>query len=265
MSEAGRTLRAWRRRRHLSQLELAHRVGVSARHLSFVETGRSRPSSEMVLKVCAHLDVPLREQNRVLMKAGHAPAHPEHSLTDVPMRQVSAAIEGVLRAFEPFPALVIDRGWDLVSANDALYPLLGGAAPHLLDPPVNVIRLCLHPEGLAPDIVNLEQWREHLVHRLRREREVSRAPQLDELLHEIDGARDEAWPDDDADSPPDLLVPLLLRSGEDVLSFVSTTTVFGTPREVTLSELAIEVFHPADDRTRAMVLGGHLPGSVTGR
>src|SRR5690606_6997928 len=137
-----------------SQLELAHRVGVSTRHLSFVETGRSRPSSRMVLSVCERLGVPLREQNRVLIAAGHAPAHPEHVLTDTPMQQVAAAIEGIIRAHEPLPALVVDRGWDLVAANETLYSLLDGVAPHLLEPPVNVILLSLDPEGLAPRIAN---------------------------------------------------------------------------------------------------------------
>ncbi len=254
MSDAGRSLREWRRRRHLSQLELAHRAGISTRHLSFVETGRSRPSSGMVLKLCSHLDVPLREQNRVLVTAGYAPAHPEHSLTDVPMQQVSEAIEGILRAYEPFPALVVDRGWDLVSANDALYPLIDGVAAHLLEPPVNVIRLSLHPDGLAGRIVNLDEWRDHLLHRIRCEREVNAAPELDAILDEfgegVPAALHEASP------PPALLVPLQLRVGDDVLSLVSTTTVFGTPREVTLSELAIEAFHPADDHTRAALLGG---------
>lgn len=205
----------------------------------------------MVLRLCTHLDVPLREQNRVLLAAGHAPAHPEHSLTDLPMSHISAAIEGILRAHEPFPALVVDRGWDLVSANEALYPLLDGVAEHLLEPPVNVIRLSLHPEGLAPRIVNLDQWREHLVHRLRREREVDADPRIDEVLRGIDGP----GPPEHPTAPPELLVPLRLRSGDHVLSLVSTTTVFGTPREVTLSELAIEVFHPADDATRAVLLG----------
>lgn len=254
MSDAGRSLREWRRRRHLSQLELAHRVGVSTRHLSFVETGRSRPSSGMVLKLCSHLDVPLREQNRVLVTAGHAPAHPEHSLTDVPMQQVSEAIEGILRAYEPFPALVVDRGWDLVSANDALYPLIDGVAPHLLEPPVNVIRLSLHPDGLAQRIVNLDQWRGHLLHRIRCEQEVSAAPELGAIMEEFGQGDPSAL--HEASPPPDHLVPLQLRVGGDVLSLVSTTTVFGTPREVTLSELAIEAFHPADERTRAALIDG---------
>lgn len=261
MSDAGRSLRDWRRRRHLSQLELASRVGVSTRHLSFVETGRSRPSSGMVLRLCSHLDVPLREQNRVLITAGHAPAHPEHALTDVPMQQVSESIEGILRAYEPFPALVVDRGWDLVSANDALYPLIDGVAAHLLEPPVNVIRLSLHPDGLARRIVNLDQWRGHLLHRIRSEQEVSAAPELDAILGEFGETDPSAI--DEASPPPDLLMPLRLRVGDEVLSLVSTTTVFGTPREVTLSELAIEAFHPADEPTRAVLLAGAAVPAAT--
>lgn len=216
----------------------------------------------MVLTVCDHLGVPLREQNRVLIAAGHAPAHPEHPLTDTPMQQVAAAIEGVLRAHEPFPALVVDRGWDLVSANDALYPLLDGAAARLLEPPVNVIRLSLDPEGLAPRIVNLDQWRRHLLDRLRREHEISADEQLAQLLRDL-GEDPDTLPVEAGAPPPDLLVPLRLRCGDDTLSLISTTTVFGTPREVTLSELAIETFHPADDRTRGVLLGARSSSAAT--
>lgn len=215
----------------------------------------------MVLRLCSHLDVPLREQNRVLITAGHAPAHPEHALTDVPMQQVSESIEGILRAYEPFPALVVDRGWDLVSANDALYPLIDGVAAHLLEPPVNVIRLSLHPDGLARRIVNLDQWRGHLLHRIRSEQEVSAAPELDAILGEFGETDPSAI--DEASPPPDLLMPLRLRVGDEVLSLVSTTTVFGTPREVTLSELAIEAFHPADEPTRAVLLAGAAVPAAT--
>lgn len=211
----------------------------------------------MVQRLCDHLEVPLREQNRVLLAAGHAPAYPEHDLADPPMSQVSAAIEGILAAHLPFPALVVDRCWDLVSANEALYPLLDGVATHLLEPPVNVIRLTVHPEGLAPRIVNLEQWRDHLIDRLHREHEISADPGLADLLAELGPARGADPPPDGMPSPgPALLVPLRIRLGGQVLSLVSTTTVFGTPREVTLSELAIEAFYPADEGTRAFLLTG---------
>ncbi|MEJ7833112.1 MAG: helix-turn-helix domain-containing protein, partial [Nocardioides sp.] len=155
----GSLIRHWRRRRSLSQLDLAHRAGVSSRHLSFIETGRSRPTSQMILRLCDQLAVPLREQNRCLLVAGFAPAHPEHTLADPPMAHVAEAIEGILTAHLPYPALVVDPGWDLVSANDAVYGLLEGVAPRLLEPPVNVIRLTLDPDGLAPRIANLAEWR----------------------------------------------------------------------------------------------------------
>lgn len=253
---AGHLIRTWRHRRGVSQLELAHRAQVSARHVSFVETGRSRPTVEMVLRLCDHLTVPLREQNQVLLAAGHAPAHPEHPLGSPPMEQVSAAIDGILTAHLPYPALVVDRRWDLVAANDALYALLDGLPGHVLEPPVNVIRLSMAPDGLAPRIENLDQWRGHLVHRLRRELDVSADPDLEVLLSELG-----ELPPSVAGEPLPLLVPLRLRVGDEVLSLVSTTTVFGTPHEVTLSELAIESFYPSDDTTRRFLLQGQPPST----
>lgn len=212
MTQAGVLLRDWRNRRNLSQLELAHRAEVSPRHVSFIETGRARPTSAMILRLCDQLAVPLREQNRLLLAAGHAPAHPEHALADPPMAEANAAID-----------------------------------PILMEPPVNVIRLSLHERGLAPRIVNLGEWRAHLVQRLRREHDVSRDPRLHDLLAEVASGPDDA----SQTQTPGLVVPLQLRAGGTVLSFISTTTVFGTPREVTLSELAIEAFYPADDATRS--------------
>lgn len=217
--------------------------------MSFIETGRSRPTSAMILRLCDHLGVPLREQNRCLLAAGFAPAHPEHALDAPPMAEVAAAIEAILAAHLPFPALVVDTGWDLVSANDAVYALLDGVAPRLLEPPVNVVRLTLDPAGLAPRIANLGEWRAHLLARLRREYDADHDPRLAALLTELDdgaGAVEET---------AGLLVPLRIRSGDEVLSLLSTTTVFGTPREVTVSELAIEAFYPADDATRRVLLG----------
>lgn len=250
----GALLRDWRRRRSLSQLELASRAGVSSRHLSCVETGRARPTPEMILRLCDHLAVPLREQNRVLLAGGYAPAHPEHGLGDPPMAEVSAAIEGILAAHLPFPALVVDTGWDLVAANEAVYALLDGVAPRLLEPPVNVIRLTLDPAGLAPRIVNLDEWRDHLLTRLVREHDASRDDRLAGLLAEL-GPDERRTP---APSPG-LVVPLRLQVGGAELSLLSTTTVFGTPREVTVSELAIEAFYPADAETRAVLLGRRDP------
>lgn len=260
VTEGGRLLAQWRRRRRLSQLELATRAGVSTRHLSWVETGRSRPSSRLVLRLCGELEVPLREQNRVLVASGHAPAHPERTLDHASMARASEAIEAILDAHLPFPALVVDAGWDLVSANEAVWALVEGLPARLLEPPVNVVRLTLDPAGLAARIVNLVQWRSLLLARVRREHEVAPHDRLAEVLAEFDG-HDGARPWE-ATSPvsaePELVVPLrLLADPADpsgaVLSFVSTTTVFGTPREVGLAELAIEGFYPADELTRALL------------
>src|SRR5215472_19067963 len=174
----GKLLRSWRERRMVSQLELALRADVSARHLSFVETGRSRPTSEMILRLAHQLNVPLRERNVLLLSGGYAPAYPVNRLADPPMRAVHEAIEHVLRAHEPYPAVVIDAGWDLVSANDAVPLLTNGAAPELLEPPANVLRLSLHPDGMAPRIVNLAEWRAHLLDRLSQDIEATASPAL---------------------------------------------------------------------------------------
>lgn len=249
---AGEIVREWRRRRNLSQLDLAHRAGVSSRHLSFVETGRSRPTPAMILRLCDQLGVPLREQNRALLAAGFAPAHPEHPLGSPPLAEVAAAIGAILDGHLPFPALVIDAAWDLVAANDAVYRLLDGLDPRLLDPPVNVVRLTLDPGGLAPRIANLPEWRHHLLARLERELDASADPRLERLLAELVPDRSAAGaPASTSTGSPGLVVPLRLRTGEAELSLLSTTTVFGTPREVTVSELAIEAFYPADDLTRS--------------
>ena len=247
----GRLLRDWRERRRLTQLDLALRAEVSARHLSFVETGRSRPTSEMILRLARHLDVPLRERNVLLLSGGYAPAYPAHGLADPPMSAVNDAIEHVLRAHEPFPAVVIDGRWDMVAGNDAVPMLIEGAAPALLEPPVNVLRLSLHPEGMAPRIVNLPEWRAHLLDRLDRDVASAADPALIELRAEL-----AAYPCPPPASSPDtraILVPMRLRVGDATLSLFSTTTVFGTPRDVTLSELAIESFYPADPPTAAFL------------
>ncbi|GAA2088842.1 helix-turn-helix transcriptional regulator [Aeromicrobium tamlense] len=241
---AGTLIREWRQRRHLSQLDLANRADVSTRHLSWIETGRSRPTSSMVLRLCTQLDVPLREQNQVLLAAGHAPAHPEHGLADPPMAEANRALEAILAAHHPYPALVVDRRWDLVAANEAAYGLLAGVGAELLEPPVNVIRLSIHPRGLAPRIANLDEWRAHLAERLHREHTSTGDSFLAELHDEVVAGGIEPV------TSPALVVPFQLRTEAGVLSFISTTTVFGTPREVTLSELAIEAFYPADEATR---------------
>jgi len=243
----GKLLRSWRERRMISQLELALRAEVSARHLSFVETGRSRPTSDMILRLAHQLNVPLRERNVLLLSGGYAPAFPVNRLADPPMQAVHEAIEYVLRAHEPYPAVVIDAGWDLVAANGAVPLLTGGAAAQLLEPPVNVLRLSLHPDGIAPRIVNLAEWRAHLLDRLSKDIEATASPALIALRDEL-----AAYPCPPPAASPDtraILVPLRLRVRGTVLSLFSTTTVFGTPREVTLSELAIESFYPADAPT----------------
>src|SRR3954453_4211095 len=161
----GSLLRDWRQRRRLSQLELALDADVSARHLSFVETGRSRPSASMVLHLAERLDVPLRERNRMLLAAGHAPAFHSHDLDEPPMAPVRAAIDRILEGHDPYPGLGVDRAWEMIAANRAVSLLTAGVAPHLLEPPVNVLRVSLHPDGVAPRIANLAEWRGHLLAR----------------------------------------------------------------------------------------------------
>lgn len=245
----GELLRGWRQHRRLSQLALALNAGVSTRHLSFVESGRSTPSRDMVLHLAEELDVPLRERNRLLLAAGYAPAYEERALDDPALRAARQAVTLVLDGHAPYPALAIDRRWNLIAANAAVGPLITGAAPELLEPPVNVLRLSLHPGGLAPRIENLGQWRAHLLARLARAADLSGEPALAELLTEL---RSYPAPDGAHDKPGlerEIVVPLRVRSELGVLSFISTTTVFGSPLEVSLSELAIEAFFPADAAT----------------
>lgn len=247
----GRLLREWRERRRLTQLDLALRAEVSARHLSFVETGRSRPTSDMILRLARHLDVPLRERNFLLLSGGYAPAYPANELSDPPMSAVHDAIERVLAAHEPFPAVVIDGQWEMIAANSAIAVLTEGCAPRLLEPPVNVLRLTLHPEGMAPRVVNLPEWRAHLLDRLERDIIATADPGLIGLRDELTRYPCPA-PVVRADTRS-ILVPLQLRVRDDILAFLSTTTVFGTPRDITLAELAIESFYPADARTAAFL------------
>lgn len=237
----GPLIKTWRTRRRLSQLDLALEAGVSARHLSFVETGRSKPSEQMVLHLAEHLDVPLRERNRMLLAAGYAPVYAHRELSAPELAPVKEALDQLLQAHEPFPAVVIDRHSNLLAANGATRLLTGGVAPHLLEPPVNVIRLALHPEGLAPRIENLGQWRAHLLHDLAALRDQTGDPELTELydeLHALPGP-------DEEPSSNDVFVPLKI----DGLTFLSTRTTFGTAVDVTVSELAIEAFYPADEAT----------------
>jgi transcriptional regulator with XRE-family HTH domain len=253
----GDHLREWRQRRHLSQLDLAGDAEISARHLSFLETGRSAPSRDMVLKLAERLDVPLRERNVLLVAAGFAPAFPQRSLDDPALKPARQAIDLVLRAHEPNPALAVDRHWNLVSANRMVMPLLEGISPELLAPPLNVMRLSFHPKGLAPRTVNLAEWCGHLLERLHRQCETTADPELIKLYHEL-----KTYPVPARSAPPpadNVAIPYKVRFGNDVLSFMSTTMIFGTPVDVTLSELALETFFPADDltaeRMRSMAAG----------
>jgi len=247
----GALIREWRERRRLSQLDLACDAGVSTRHLSFLETGRARPSREMLLHLAEELKVPLRGRNALLLAAGFAPAYAERGLDDPELVGVRRAIDLVLAGHEPFPALVVDRGWRMLAANRAVAPLLAGVAPALLEPPVNVLRLSLHPDGLGPRIANFAQWRAHVLERLASQVEATADAELRALAEEL--AAYPAPANEDAAAALDLggvAVPLQLRMQDlGELSFFSTTTVFGTPLDITLSELALETFLPADAHT----------------
>jgi transcriptional regulator with XRE-family HTH domain len=231
----------------LSQLDLAFEADVSTRHLSFVETGRAHPSRDMILKLAERMEIPLREQNTLLLAGGFAPVYREQSLESPDLAQAREAVQRILTGHEPYPAVAIDRHWNLLAFNQAIGPLLAGIAPELLQPPVNVLRLGLHPDGLAPRIVNLPEWRAHLLQRLDRQIAHSGDPELIDLRSELEG-----YPYEDAAEHgrvDELIVPLVLRTGDGELRLFSTTTVFGTPLEITLSELAIESFFPADAET----------------
>jgi transcriptional regulator with XRE-family HTH domain len=251
----GTLIRDWRQLRRLSQLDLALEAEISQKHLSFLESGRSQPSRDMVLLLCEHLGVPLRERNALLLAAGYAPVYLERALEDPGLQAAKTAIDLVLKGHEPYPALAVDRHWTLLAANAAIAPLLGLIADaDLLRPPVNVLRLSLHPAGLAPLIVNLGEWRMHLLARLRQQIRATADPVLADLLAElltypapVEPARKGHAPEFEAE--PAIVVPLQLRLGETVLSLISTTTVFGTPVDITLSELALETFFPADAAT----------------
>ena len=253
----GDLLREWRQRRHLSQLDLACDAEISTRHLSFIETGRSTPSRDMVLRLAERLEVPLRARNTLLTAAGYAPVYAERPLGDPALAPARQAIDRLLAAHEPYPAIAIDRHWSLVASNRPASQLMGGVDPALLQPHANVLRLSLHPSGLATRIVNLAEWRAHLLARLRRQVDVSADPVLGELLRELaafpspDGR---AW---DAPAPThdygSVLIPLQLRTPQGILAFFSTTTIFGTPVDITLSEIALESFFPADAETAELL------------
>lgn len=242
----GQLLRQWRERRRLSQLDLSINAQISSRHLSFVETGRSRPTAEMILRLSEQLDVPLRERNALLLAGGYAPAYPERSLDEPELASVRAALRQILAGHEPYPALVVNRWWEMLDGNAAIGLLIQGCDPGLLAAPVNVLRLSLHPDGMAPRIANLPQWRAHILERLARQVDVTRDPRLAGLHAELLG-----YPGGLAERPAlaDVAVPLRVRHGDRDLSFFSMTAVVGAPRDITVDEVAIESFYPADAPT----------------
>jgi len=248
----GEQLRQWRERRRLSQLELSIQAEISTRHLSFVETGRSRPSRDMVLHLADRLDIPLRERNQLLLAAGYAPAYPERPLDSSALEPVAAAVRQILAGHEPCPAVLVSAHWELLDANASVTLFTEVVAPALLEPPVNVLRIGLHPDGLAPHIINFPVWRAHLLDRLRRQVSQAADAKLTALYEEL-----RAYPGgeylDDLDPARAIAVPLRYRHGGRELTFVSTILTFGAPLDVTVSELAIESFFPADEQTAAVL------------
>jgi transcriptional regulator with XRE-family HTH domain len=248
---AGDLIREWRRRRRLSQLDLAIAANVSSRHLSFVETGRSRPTSEMILRLAEHLDVPLRDRNALLLAGGYAPAYPERGLAEPELTAVREALRQVLAGHEPYPAVVVNRWWELVEANPGIELFTRHVNAELLEPPVNVLRLSLHPDGMAPRIANLPQWRAHLLARLHRQAEATGDQRLAGLHDELEAYPGGQGDQDQPPAPADVVVPLRYRGDKQELAFISLTAVVGTPMDVTVEELAIESFYPADETTAA--------------
>ena len=245
----GALLRTWRQRRRLSQLDLSSRTGVSTRHLSFLETGRAKPTRGMLLRLAEEMEVPLRARNELLLSAGFAPAYAERPLGDPAMAPVREALDLVLAGYEPYPAVVIDRSWHLVAANRSVSLLTAGVDRALLTPPTNVLRLSLHPDGMAPRIANLAQWRTHLLHRLARDAAISGDPGLAALHQEL-----VALPGGRAPTPVDgIAVPLRLRHEDGELAFLSTVTTFGTAVDITTAELSTEAFLPADRHTATVL------------
>jgi transcriptional regulator with XRE-family HTH domain len=249
----GDHLRNWRQQRHLSQLELADEADISTRHVSFMETGRTNPSREMVLRLCERLAIPLRERNALLVAAGYAPMYRERALDDPALAAARQAVELVLKGHEPSPAIALDRCWNVVATNRAALALLTThVSPELLAPPINVFRLSLHPDGLAPRIANLAQWRHHLFERLRQQIQATADPALIALQAEL-----LQYPAPAAEPNPLVLagemlgvvMPFCFESEHGMLSLISTTTIFGTPVDVTLQELAVESFFPANEFT----------------
>ncbi|MFF1742522.1 helix-turn-helix domain-containing protein [Streptomyces mirabilis] len=256
----GPLLRGWREQRRVSQLELALRADSSARHISFIETGRSRPSEEMVLRLAEHLDVPVRERNALLLAAGYAPHYPETPLDDPSMDALRQGVERLIQGYEPYPALVVDATYTVLAANRGIAMLLEGVSESLLTPPLNAMRLTLHPEGLAPRIRNHREWRDHLLAQMERQIALDRSEPLRALYEEVaaypvpeqeqEGEGDQEGDMDGGVEPvPYFALPLQIEHGGRVLSFISSISTFNTPMDVTVAELAIETFLPADPAT----------------
>ena len=248
----GLQLREWRSRRRLSQMDLALDAEISTRHLSFIETGRARPSPDMLQRLADRLDVPHRARNALLLAAGYAPDYAERPLDSPEMAGVRTVVEHILKGHEPYPAIAVDRHWNMIAANGAIGILIEQIAPELLVPPVNVLRLALHPDGLAPQIANFSEWRSHILDRLDRQVEASADTTLAELRREI-AAYPSIHNDNEGGFGNPIAVPLLLDTVVGRVAFVSTITIFGTPVDVTLSELAIEAFFPADTKSAELL------------
>jgi transcriptional regulator with XRE-family HTH domain len=250
----GTLLREWRQRRHLSQLALASDSAVSTRYLSFIETGRARPSREMVLHLAEQLDVPLRERNSLLLAAGYAPFYPQRSLEDEEMDPIREALDRFLVAHEPYPAAIVDAHWNLIAKNSDIGLLTQGVAPELLEPPANVFRIALHPHGMAPRILNFDEWSGHIIARVRRQAVVSGDEELERLYEEL-----LSYPGVASERTIDVAHPVPLHRlllAESEISFFSTVTTFGTATEVTLSELTVEAFYPANQKTKKLLAEG---------
>lgn len=266
-SGIGELLRDWRHRRNRSQLDLSLDVGVSARHLSFVETGRSKPSPELVLALADHLEVPLRERNTMLLAAGYAPRYSQTPLDDEAMARVRASLQQMLDAHDPYPGVVVDRSWNVLLANQAAFAFTEGVPAELLQPTMNVFRLCLHPEGLATRTVNFADWATYLLRQMRRTIQLTDDADLRAVEDEVRGypnvaALDEATTSGHWAEPP-LLVPLTITSAAGELSMFTTLTTFGTPLDVTLEELSLELFFPADEATDRSLRGDRSATSAS--
>ncbi len=264
MGTVGELLRQWRQRRRLSQLDLAIAADVSARHVSLVETGKSRPSAEMVLRLAEQLDVPLRDRNRLLLAAGFAPRYAERPLGGDALATARDAVGRVLRAHEPYPALVFDRRWNILLTNRAVDRFFAGVAPDLLRPPVNLVRLGLDPRGLAPLVVNLADVRSVFRSRVRRQLATVPDAGLTALYEELlaPGAPGTSPPEPERsiETESDVVIPMIIRFDGRELRLFSTITTFGTPMDITLDEVAIESYYPADDKTAAYFTGAATAG-----